>query len=920
MFRISLLISTMLIGLLVKGQGNSAPGLRYVENFQNLNIGLEKTQVWDIEQGEGGFTFLATNEGLGIYDGMRWEICDNGLPMIIRSLFYCNANKTLYCGAVNEFGKWVMNTKGKFEYQLLFKNTDTRITYEFWRTGKPFGSDLILFQSDHAVFAVDANDNTVKTIEAKNLFRYMHFAGTRTFVQDGNSLFELDKNLNSKPFIQVNDRIIQIETYEDDTLIIFFEHKGIFLVDNSGLLTPLNNKLNIELENAKIFSACRYNKNVLLAGTTRNGLYEITTSGEIISVINEESGLNSTSVLSLSVDDSKDIWLGLDNGIAKIDNSSGETYLLGKPRLGTIQSVIDFNGQIYLGSNKGLFVIRNNSYELIENTLGPVWGLYNIGNELYFTHDQGIFMVEGNSVKRIKEGGSTSLTSLGENSGLFISGDYQGISLLELKDGILKYVGKIKNYIGSSRHILFDKYGYLWIKIERVGFTRLTLSDDKLTVTNVKHFKMNPNGEESRVSFMRIDNEPVFYSNHKAYQYDLVTDSLMYSDYLTTLVNTFGSDIISVTQTGNNFLYQTANDIGIVRRRGKQLEKISGLFSKVYNRRISQSFTILSDSTFAIGFQNGIGFYRFTQRALQKPNIRMVEAIGVGDPLFFDFSNQQFITPFNKRFIRVYPIHLGTNKLIEYRIIGLDTSWQTSLIQDYLELTHLTQGQYEIQIRTPGVVDNKYASVSLRITRPWYFSNIMIVSYILIMIVLFMIIRRYYNKKGEKEKIRIAEEIKLKQKEKIEKLEKEKLKIEIREKDKRLATITMTGLQKRSLLNSLKDSFTRIYEKADISNYKDGIKKAIQLLDKQLENNEEWELLEQYYNNIYDGLLDRLKENYPTLTVADMKLCVYIKLKLNNKEIADLLGISPRSVEMARYRLRKKMNLNAHDDFSTILS
>lgn len=920
MLRISHIISIMLIGSTLWGQGNSVPGFRYVENFVNLNIGLEKTQVWDIEQGEDGFTFLATNEGLGIFDGVRWEICDNGLPMIIRSLFYCTESKTLYCGAVNEFGKWIKNSRGKFEYTALFKNTDSRITYEFWRTGKPLDSNHIFFQSDHSVFSVSIKNEVATVVNASVLFRYMHIVGSRIFVQDGNALMEIDSAFNTTHFCDVDDRIMQLEEEQNGSLIFFFEHKGIFKMNEQSVLIPLNIQLNKQLGNAKIFSAKRFDKSTFLAGTTRNGLYEINTEGQILSIINEESGLNSTSILSLSIDASKDIWMGLDNGIAKIDNSSGETYLLGKAQLGTIQAIRKFNDHVYLGSNKGLFLIVNNNYQLIENTLGPVWGLYQIGSDLIFTHDQGIFRVEGQQVIKIKDGGSTSLTSLGDKSGLYISGDYQGTSLLEIRDGHLQYVGKIKHYIGSSRHILYDKYGYLWIKIDRVGFTRLTLSDDKLEVTAVKHYTMNPNGEESRVSFMRIDNEPVFYSNRNAYYYDLTNDCMVFSVYLTTLLNTFGTDILSVTQSGNNFLYQTINDVGIVRRRGKTLEKTSGLFNKVYNKRISQSFIAFDDSTYALGFQNGVGFYRFTPRPVLKPEVRMVEAIGVGEPNYYDFSESQFVVPYNKRFIRVYPVNLNANRLIEYRIPDLDTSWQTALIHDYLELTYLTQGEYELQIRSHEQDGNGHTSIWLKIKRPWYFSNIMVMGYFLIFAFVFFVIRRYYNKKTNKEKARIALEERLKQKERIEKLEKEKLKIEIREKDKRLATITMAGLQKKSFLNSLKESFTRIYEKADILNYKDGIKKIIQLLDKQLENNEEWQLLEEYYNNIYDGLLDRLKEKYPLLTVTDMKLCVYIKLKLNNKEIADLLGISPRSVEMARYRLRKKMNLGANDDFSSILS
>ena len=55
--------------------------------------------------------------------------------------------------------------------------------------------------------------------------------------------------------------------------------------------------------------------------------------------------------------------------------------------------------------------------------------------------------------------------------------------------------------------------------------------------------------------------------------------------------------------------------------------------------------------------------------------------------------------------------------------------------------------------------------------------------------------------------------------------------------------------------------------------------------------------------------ISKLETKHPNLTPNDLKLCAYLRLNLSSKEIAPLLNISPRSVEVKRYRLRKKMNL-----------
>ena len=55
--------------------------------------------------------------------------------------------------------------------------------------------------------------------------------------------------------------------------------------------------------------------------------------------------------------------------------------------------------------------------------------------------------------------------------------------------------------------------------------------------------------------------------------------------------------------------------------------------------------------------------------------------------------------------------------------------------------------------------------------------------------------------------------------------------------------------------------------------------------------------------------LMKIKNLHSTLTPNDLRLCAYLRLNLSSKEIAPLLNISPRSVEIKRYRLRKKMDL-----------
>ena len=77
-----------------------------------------------------------------------------------------------------------------------------------------------------------------------------------------------------------------------------------------------------------------------------------------------------------------------------------------------------------------------------------------------------------------------------------------------------------------------------------------------------------------------------------------------------------------------------------------------------------------------------------------------------------------------------------------------------------------------------------------------------------------------------------------------------------------------------------------------------------------IEHDDDWQKFEHNFDMVYEDYLKRLGERFPQLTVGDKRLCAYLKMDLCSKDIAPLLNMSVRSVEMARYRLRKKMELS----------
>lgn len=81
---------------------------------------------------------------------------------------------------------------------------------------------------------------------------------------------------------------------------------------------------------------------------------------------------------------------------------------------------------------------------------------------------------------------------------------------------------------------------------------------------------------------------------------------------------------------------------------------------------------------------------------------------------------------------------------------------------------------------------------------------------------------------------------------------------------------------------------------------------------------EDWMRFKKYFDNVYPGLIQKLRESHPDTTAAEQRLFMLLRLNSDSREIAEMLGISMDSVRKTKYRLKKKLGLKEEeilDDF-----
>jgi DNA-binding CsgD family transcriptional regulator len=248
-------------------------------------------------------------------------------------------------------------------------------------------------------------------------------------------------------------------------------------------------------------------------------------------------------------------------------------------------------------------------------------------------------------------------------------------------------------------------------------------------------------------------------------------------------------------------------------------------------------------------------------------------------------------------------------------LLGIYDEWSNWSESSTAIFENLPFGDYTFRVRGKigNTLSNNIASYSFSIAKPWYITNTMIVVYILGLLILSIfthnLYKRYYTKQRQVLINNNTQELELAQlqnEKEIIRIKNERLEADFKSKSKELAASTMSIIKKNELLTNIKEELHNIDDK-------NSVKPVLHIIDKSLKRNDDWELFQEAFNNADSEFLKKIKTLHPSLSPNDLKMCAYLRLNLSSKEIAPLLSISSRSVEIKRYRLRKKLNL-LHED------
>ena len=199
----------------------------------------------------------------------------------------------------------------------------------------------------------------------------------------------------------------------------------------------------------------------------------------------------------------------------------------------------------------------------------------------------------------------------------------------------------------------------------------------------------------------------------------------------------------------------------------------------------------------------------------------------------------------------------------------------------------------------------------------------LVIALLLLLIPLFFLGKKFYQQKLQKDQevIRMklqAEKAEFLRKEaearerQIIKLQTEKLQAALAGKNRELANAAMSLVYKNELLQKLSEEILKIKDENGRPLPDDQLRKIQKVIEEGMNDVRDWHLFENSFNEAHENFFKKLKTNHPDLVPNDLKLCAYLHMNMSSKEMASLLNISLRGVEIRRYRLRKKLN-TPHD-------
>ena len=949
---IKLLLLLVCLPLAVIGQNTI--GFPDVINYSKLsyNAGL---QNWDIKQDKNGIIYIANNEGLLSFDGKTWNLYPLPNKTIVRSVEIGTDNR-VYVGGQDELGYFAPAPNGRLEYHSLSRFIPSK--------NQSFGDvwDIVAF--DKAIFFRSSNkifqfaNETFAVFNAPSEWLYLGAANGRLYAHDLNIGLMSFENKTWKPLdrqneLPANDPITALLPVRKDSVLITTLKNGLFVLSASGI-TKLQSVNNTLFESERIYAATVINADWIALATNNSGIYITDLKGNIIQRFSKTELLQNNNVLSIFLDNQSNLWLGLNNGIDFIAYNSAIKHITPLLQDGSGYTAIIHDNHLYTGTSNGLNSVllqpvqdlsfSKGNFVPVAGTKGQAWTLEEINDQLLLGHHEGAFVIKDNSAVSISaQKGFWNFTPLSSNfpAAQIIAGNYKGLMLFDFINQRFVQSTAISGFNESSRFVAIDGNENIWVSHPYHGVFKISKNTNgSYTTVDYTDKKGLPSSLNNHV--YKIKNEVVIGTQKGVFAYNQQKDIFEPAPFYTKLLGNQSIRYLKQDGAGNVWFIHEKK-LGVIDVSGKEPAVI---YLPELNNKMLSGFEFIypvDENNVFLGGEKGfyhINYSKYKKLVPElKVQVRTVRIVGDQDSLLFggyySSVNEKQIQD-KKNFPQISyswkTIHFefssslfGYQDNLEYsfRLKGFEENWSEWAKRTEKEYTNLPAGTYafEVKVRNNLGNESQVNDYSFKVLPPWYQSWWAKMFYLLILGTAVYAVYHWQRKvfllqqkkfeEEQKKLLYIHELERNKVESELVSLRNQKLEADIHFKNSELASSAMHLVKKSELLTKIKGELTQVMKKMDNDHSVGELKKTIKSLSEDGKIDQEWENFAKHFDKVHSDFVVKLKEKHPAITGNEVKLCAYLRMNLSTKEIAQLMNISVRGVEISRYRLRKKLGISS---------
>lgn len=908
----------------------------HVRNFSQLEYGAA-SKNWSISSRANGFIYFANQSGLLEFDGTEWQLYPLPDKTKMRSVKVHNEHTIYTCG-YEELGYWLPDDFGRLEYHSLTEKAKSYLkgkNFEFWNIA--LQKDTVYFQSNSQILSYYSG--SFSPIDLGAYIYVMNKVGEKILAAAQNGIIYQIEDGAAHAYI--TDEILEGKTvrfmlpFGNQQVLIGTARSGMFLWNGQRVQTwkPAWRHFfsKYELNRGHISP-----KGQFILGTISNGILIFDNNSDQVHKINLKSGLRNNTILGIHTDVWGNIWLALDDGISFIPAHTNSNVRIEQlPEIGAVYGTATFDDKMYLATNQGLYLKNldgeDPSIQVVEGTQAQTWCCQKFQEKILVGHNQGTFLVDGLQARKISNyPGGFNFTPDYNSENQLLQCTYGDIVKFRVYPGDSISCTRLEGFSDLIQYLETDHLGNIWASHRYKAVYKLKTNDERNKIIEEKYYGEDVFGKESLVHVFKLENQVVFTNSKEIFVFDGLRDTIIPFEKLNKGLGTFKKAHRIIKGPNHHYWFISQTSLGLFQINSETVKKIREfpitLFDDYQLVDEFEHIEPITEHTAILSLRNGFAWLDASRDISKSPMNEFIPVLrgfemydGMkSKPISLNRNRAKIKYRYNNLKLRFSFPHVSSGAVsFQHKLEGLDEQWSERTKTPQYVFERLPQGKYTLKVKAIDSWGDESNIIETRfeVLPPFYASNFAYVFYIGFVVLILFVFRTWGLKHAEK---KVQEQEILREKEAIY-LRNEKLRSEVSHKSKELANSTMALIRKNQFLLDLKRLIEK--QKADMDQHYQVkfLNRLNKRIDENISSEDDWHVFEINFEKAHEQFFDKVKQANPELTQNDLRLCAYLRMNLTSKEIAPLMGISVRSVENHRYRLRKKLKLKHEESLIDVI-